>query len=98
VRGLLPQDLCDRATASFKTEVKPFDGFIYREASGNPERHIFTNEGFMLNSIPNVRSLDRRRFPGFPPNGLDLLTHVNMQPAVSTILGEPGKLAQSMYF
>jgi phytanoyl-CoA hydroxylase len=98
VRGLLPQGLCDRATASFAAEVKPFGGFIYRQASANPERHVFTNEGFMLNTILNVQSLDRRHFAGFRQAGLDLLTHTNMQCAASTILREPGKLVQSMYF
>jgi phytanoyl-CoA hydroxylase len=98
LRGLLPQGLCDRATASFEAEVKPFGGFIYRQASANPERHVFTNEGFMLNTILNVQSLDRRHFADFRQAGLDLLTHPNMQRAVSTILGEPGKLVQSMYF
>src|SRR5437879_1099618 len=65
VRGLLPRGLCDRANASFETEVKPFGGFIYRQASANPERHVFTNQGFMLNTILNVQSLDRRHFAGF---------------------------------
>src|SRR6266850_272000 len=41
VRGLLPRGLCDRAHASFEVEVKPFGGFIYRQASANPERHVF---------------------------------------------------------
>jgi phytanoyl-CoA hydroxylase len=98
LRGLLPEDLCDRANASFAAEVKPYKGYIYRQASGNPERDVFTNEGFMLNSILNIQSLDGRRFAGFRRAGLDLLTHGNMQHAVSTILGEPGKLVQSMYF
>jgi phytanoyl-CoA hydroxylase len=98
VRGLLPQGLCDRAVESFEAEVKPFGGFIYRQASANPERHVFTNEGFMLNTILNVQSLDRRHFAGFRRAGLDLLTHADMQRAILTILGEPGKLVQSMYF
>jgi phytanoyl-CoA hydroxylase len=98
VRGLLPRDLCDRANASFEAEVKPFGGFIYRQASGNPERHVFANGGFMLNPLLNVQSLDRRHFAGFRQAGLELLTHAHMQRAVSTILGGPGKLVQSMYF
>jgi phytanoyl-CoA hydroxylase len=98
VRGLLPQGLCERATASFEAEVKPFQGFIYRQASGNPEKHVFSNEGLILNPILGVQSLDRRRFPVFRQAGLELLTHANMQRAVSIILGEPGKLVQSMYF
>ena len=98
LRGLLPQGLCDRATASFEAEVKPFEGFIYRQASGNPEKHVFSDEGFILNPILGVQSLDPRRFPGFRQVGLELLAHANMQRAVSIILGEPGKLVQSMYF
>ena len=98
VRGLLPPEACDRATSSFEFEVKPFEGFMYRQASGNPERHMFTNEGFMLNSILNVQSLDRRHFPGFREAGLALVTHATMQRAVSAILGEPSKVVQIMYF
>jgi phytanoyl-CoA hydroxylase len=92
------RSLCDRAKASFEKEVKPFGGFIYRQTSANPERHVFTSEGFVLNPIMNVQSLDRRRFAGFRRAGLDLLTHANMQRAISTIFGEPGKLVESMYF
>jgi phytanoyl-CoA hydroxylase len=98
VRGLLPQGLCDRANASFGAEVKPFGGFSYRQATANPERHVFSNEGFMLNTLLNIQSLDRRHFAGFRRAGLDLLTHANMQRAISTLLGEPGTLMQSMYF
>ena len=98
LRGLLPQGLCDRATTSFEAEVKPFEGFIYRQASGNPEKHVFSNDGFILNPILGVQSLDRRRFPAFRQAGLELLAHARMQRAVSIILGEPGKLVQTMYF
>jgi len=51
VRGVLAPGLCDDATSSFEAEVKPFGGFICRQASGNPERHVFTNEGFMVASL-----------------------------------------------
>jgi phytanoyl-CoA hydroxylase len=98
VRDLMPRDLCDRAVASFDAEVKPFGGFIYRQASANPERHVFTEHGFMLNTILNIQSLDRRYFSGFRGVGLELLTHENMRLAVRTLLGEAGKLVQSMYF
>ena len=79
VRGLLPRHLCDSAAAMFETEVKPFGGFIYRQTNGNPERHVFTNKGFVLNSIQNVQSLDGRHFAGFRQSGLDFLAHANMR-------------------
>jgi phytanoyl-CoA hydroxylase len=98
VRNLIPRELCAEAMQRFKAEVKPYKGFIYRQTTANPERHVFTSHGFVLNPILNVQSLDRRHFPRFRETGLAVLTHPNAQAVVSTILGEPGKLVQSMYF
>ncbi len=98
VRHLVPREQCNAALLWFEEEVKPFKGFIYRQTTANPERHVFTEHGFMLNPILNVQSLDRRRFPRFRALGLTILTDPNTQAVVREILGEPGKLVQSMYF
>ena len=42
VRELLPAELCDAAREAFAAEVKPYQGFLYRQASANPEKHILT--------------------------------------------------------
>lgn len=98
VRGLIPPELCDQAHALFEEQVKPYNGFIYRQATANPERHVFTSHGFMLNSILNIQSLARHRFGAFRDAGLAILTHPNLQAAVKNLLGEPGKIVQTMYF
>ena len=98
VRGLVPTEICRSAIKHFEDEVKPYPGFIYRQATANPERHVFTPHGFMLNPILNVQSLDVRHFARFREDGLSIMTHPRMQAAVRTILGEPGKVVQSMYF
>jgi len=98
VRGLIPGDLCERALKDFEREVKPYPGHIYRQTTANPERHALTDWGLMLNPILNVQSLDPRRFSRFKEAGLAILTHRRAQDAVRTILGEPGKIVQSMYF
>jgi phytanoyl-CoA hydroxylase len=98
VRGLIGPDECDRAHAIFEREVKPSDRFIYRQATANPERHVYTRYGFMLNSILNVQSLDPRLFPEFRKAGADLITSNRLQAVLRALFGEPGKLVQSMYF
>jgi len=98
VRELLPGALCDAAREAFSAEVKPYPGFIYRQALANPEKHIFTEHGYMLNSILNIQDLPMSRFGKFRERGLALLTHPRLQQIVAAILGEPGKLVQSMYF
>src|SRR5258705_4440694 len=42
VRDLVPREQCEAARRSFDREVKPYKGFIYRQATANPERHDFT--------------------------------------------------------
>lgn len=98
VRGAIPARLCEEALSTFREEVKPYAGFIYRQASANPERHVFTRHGFMLNSILNIQSLPTRRFPAFKQAGLAILTHGAMQTLMQILFDEPGKIVQSMYF
>jgi len=98
VRGAVPPALCDEARAAFAREVKPFGGFIYRQATAVPERHVLDAHGHMLNSLLNIQDLDRRRFPAFREAGMRILTHDGVQRVVRTLLGEGGTLVQSMYF
>lgn len=97
VRGLLPPEQCRAAMARFRDEVKPYRGHLYRQATAAPERHVFTPDGFMLNPILNVQSLDPRRFPWFRHIGVELMTRPAVQQVVEACLGEPGKLVQSTY-
>lgn len=98
VRNVIPRVLCETAMEAFEFEVKQYGGFIYRQTTANPERHVFTKPGYMLNPILNVQSLDSRQFPQFRQAGLDVITHPNVQAIARELLGEPGKLVQSMYF
>ncbi|MCI0466953.1 MAG: hypothetical protein L0Y57_08120 [Beijerinckiaceae bacterium] len=65
VRGFIDPDACDRARAAFERKVKSPKSFIYRQASADPERNVFTGSGFILNAIVNIQSVDPKLFPGF---------------------------------
>lgn len=97
-RGVIPEALCDAARQAFSEEIRPFGGYIYRQASAVPETHKFSDHGYMLNSILNIQDLDRSRFPQFRAAALSVVTHPDLHRHFSTILGEPGKIVQTMYF
>lgn len=98
VRGAIPPELCDEACAAFAREVKPYRGYIYRQASAVPEKNIFTDHGHVINSLLNIQDLDQRLFPAFRAAGLRVITHDAVQSVVRTLFGEGSKLVQSMYF
>ena len=97
-RAVLASELCDAARQAFAAEVKPYHGYIYRQASAVPERNVFTEHGHVLNSILNIQDLPRRRFPRFREAGLAVITNETLQRAFAALLGEEATLVQSMYF
>jgi phytanoyl-CoA hydroxylase len=99
VRNAIPSELCERVRRTFEKEVKTYSGNLYRQPSGGrSEAHKFTQAGYVENSILNVHDLASRQFGAFRAESLELLTHINIQKAVRTLLDEPGQLVQSMYF
>ena len=65
LRKTIPEELCETARAAFVAEVRPYDRFLYRQATADPERHVWTAAGYMLNSLLNIQDLPSRRFPRF---------------------------------
>ncbi|MBM3601801.1 MAG: phytanoyl-CoA dioxygenase family protein [Alphaproteobacteria bacterium] len=98
VRVVVPTQLCDDVRRAFADEVKPYRGFIYRQTTGNPERHEMTAHGHVLNPVLNIQDLSAEMFPRFRSHGLAILTHGNVQRVVEALFGMPGKIVQTMYF
>lgn len=98
VRNVIPAELCDEARANFEKEVKPYDGYIYRQATANPEKHRFTKSNFMVNSILNVQSVDKTLFPNFRETGIKALTNDRIKHVLKVLMDDDPKLVQSMYF
>jgi len=98
IRGLASASACDAARAAYEAEVKAYSGFLYRQATANPEKHVLTPQGHVLNSLLNIQDFDTMRFPRFRAGGLEIITCGPMRDAVEGLLGEPGRVVQSMYF
>jgi phytanoyl-CoA hydroxylase len=99
VRGLVPADDCERLRALWAAEVKPSKDFIYRQATAKVERHVFNTQGWVMNPILNLQSLDPRRYPQFRLFAVKrVLTAPGLIRAMQVLLGEPPKIVQSMYF
>ncbi len=98
VRDVFSSEVCDAMRATFEREVKPYDGWIYRQTSSLAEQHRFSPQGKMMNSILNIHAVDPRFFPSFRRQGIELITSKPMQKLASILMGEPAKIVQSMYF
>ncbi len=96
--GLIGKELCDRATLCFEREIKSYDGYLYRQASANPEKHERNATGRIMNPLLNPLSLSSRRFPSFRAVSEQLLSSGELFGAVEEIFAEPAVLVQSMYF
>ena len=97
---LIAPELCDHIRSLWNREVKPFNGYMYRQASsGRAEKHLKNENGWVMNPILNLQSVDPSKFPAFRKFATEkILVNGRLRDALAALLGSPPKIVQSMYF
>jgi phytanoyl-CoA hydroxylase len=98
-KELVDRSSCDEARRLWDVEVKNSDKFMYRQPNGRAERNRLNSNGWVMNPILNLQSLNPFSFGGlrnFATN--NILTSDGMKSALTQILEEAPKIVQSMYF
>lgn len=98
VRGLIEKGACARVLAAFEREVLPYDGFIYRQTTANPEKNVIDENGFMMNPILNIQDLPTRDFASYKDSVFAVLASAKVNHVAAALLGGAPKLVQSMHF
>ncbi|MBO9711487.1 phytanoyl-CoA dioxygenase family protein [Sphingomonas sp.] len=99
VKGLIEPATCDAVRALWDSEVKPYKGFMYRQATAKAERHVVNENGWVMNPVLNLQSVDPRGLGRFRDAATQrVLTHPGLVRVFSALLGDSPKLVQSMYF
>jgi phytanoyl-CoA hydroxylase len=99
VRDLISAQTCDMQRKLWQEEVKPFRGHVYRQATARAERHVFNENGWVMNPILNLQSVDPRRFPKFRSHATEaVLGSLRLAEVFAALLGDAPKIVQSMYF
>jgi phytanoyl-CoA hydroxylase len=99
IKNLISPDLCSAVRKLWEEEVKPFDGFMYRQATAKVERHIKNDRGWVMNPILNLQSVDPKRFAKFREYATGrILTDARLRDAFGALLADTPKIVQSMYF
>lgn len=98
-RNLFERQLCQEIRDLWNKEVKKFSGFMYRQATARSEKHIYSPEGWVMNPILNLQSICPKNFALLRSKAVGEILCSNQFKAVfSSLLGEPPKIVQSMYF
>ena len=63
IKSLLTHDVADQFRNAWHSEVKSFNGYLYRQVNGLLEKNIFNEFGHVMNPILNIQSLRRSSFP-----------------------------------
>jgi phytanoyl-CoA hydroxylase len=99
VKSLFAPDVCDTQRKLWEEQIKPFGGYIYRQATGKVEKHVLNPRGWVMNPILNLQSVDPRRFGKFRDFATQsVLAAPRLRDVFTLLLGEAPKIVQSMYF
>jgi phytanoyl-CoA hydroxylase len=98
-KGVIGKNICKAVRDAWDAEVKPSNKFIYRQATAKAELNILNNNGWVMNPILNLQSLNPKYYGKLREFAVsDVLGSNNMQACFETLLNEKPKVVQSMYF
>ena len=64
VKSAFTSEIVDELNEHWNQEVKKSSRAIYRQATGKLEKNVFSTQGWVMNPILNLQSLDPRYFGG----------------------------------
>jgi phytanoyl-CoA hydroxylase len=99
VSGIIATDVCDQLRGLWDSKVKKTRRFLYRQATARAERHVYNDNGWVMNPILNLQSVDAYRLGDFRNFATDkVLTDGKLADVFCALLDDAPKVVQSMYF
>ena len=99
LRKVIKKNDCDVFLKAWNNEVKPFKGYIYRQANAKLEKNIFNNKNWIMNPILNLQSLNSSYFYNLRLNFEKIIASNNLLANfIEKIIKDKPVIVQSMYF
>ena len=99
VSGVVDVERCEHLRDLWEKQVKTTDQFIYRQATAKAERHVRNENGWVMNAVLNLQSVDPRRLGEFRRYATgEILTAPKLAMVFEALLDDKPKIVQSMYF
>ena len=99
VKDIVARDICDKARSLWEKQVKPFKGFIYRQAGTRAEKNILNDQGWIMNPILNLQSLNPKYFNDLRDHAdHKIFSNPKIKKVFECLLEDKPKIVQSMYF
>lgn len=98
-KSFLEPNVADDFRGAWQSEVKLFNGYIYRQVNGLLERNVFNEFGHVMNPILNIQSLRASAFPELRSLfDSKILNNFALASWLSLLIKDKPKVVQSMYF
>src|SRR5437899_8103095 len=65
VNAVYSRETCDEIRRLWDKEIKPYRGYMYRQATAKVETHVKNAAGWIMNPILNLQSIHPVSFPSF---------------------------------
>ena len=97
--GLIDEEHCDLIRSYWETNIKNYNGKIYRQTGGKAEINKFNENNWVMNPILNIQSLNSKKFKNFK-NFIEknIFNNNSLSSVLKNFLSQKPKIIQSMYF
>lgn len=98
-RQVFEPELCDSIRNLWDREIKSSKKFIYRQATAKSEKNVINKNGWVMNPILNIQSMNPKNFGIFRKNAVKkILCSEKLSQCFQIIFEDHPKIVQSMYF
>ena len=99
VKKVFSSNDCLKIINLWNSEIKPSQAYMYRQATAKTEKHIFNINGWIMNPILNLQSINPFLFPNFRFFSTNnFLASKALFSIFSTLFSDSPKIVQSMFF
>lgn len=96
---IISPSICEKLRGLWNSEIKPYKGFIYRQATAKAEKHSKNANGWVMNPILNLQSINPSLFRNFREFSVEsIFNNKSLTECFKSLLNETPKIVQSMYF
>ena len=99
INNILKEEEVNKLVNGWEKEVKNYKGYLIRQSSNIPQKNIFNEKNWVMNSLQHIQNLPYKEFPEFTSSFFNYICeNKKLAELIRNFVNGKPRLVQSMFF
>ena len=99
IKDILKDKEINQLLLAWEKEIKTYKGYLIRQNTSKPQKNIFNEKNWVMNSLQHIQTLPPKKFPNLTSSFIGYLCeNKKLADVISYYIKGKPKLVQSMFF